>query len=53
MGYDLYPVDSLYARYKIYNLILKNNYLMIFEHDREPKMGNLIIEDNKPKVICS
>jgi len=51
MGYDLYPVESLYARYKIYNLILKNNYLMAFEHDREPKIGNLIIEDNKPKVI--
>jgi len=50
MGYDLYPVETLYARYKIYNLILKNNYIMAFEHDREAKMGYLKIENNKPIV---
>ncbi|MEO0213529.1 MAG: MBL fold metallo-hydrolase [candidate division WOR-3 bacterium] len=50
MGYDLYPVDTLYARYRIYNLILKYNYLMAFDHDREAKMGYLKIENNKPTI---
>ncbi len=50
MGYDLYPVDTLYARYKIYNIILRYNYLMAFEHDRDATLGYLRIEDNKPSV---
>lgn len=50
MAYDLYPMDTLYAKYRIYNLILKHNYLMAFEHDREEKMGYLRIVNNKPTI---
>ncbi|MCS7245849.1 MAG: MBL fold metallo-hydrolase [candidate division WOR-3 bacterium] len=50
MGYDLYPVDTLYARYRIYSMISKYNYLMAFEHDREAKVGYLKFENDKPKL---
>ncbi len=50
MAYDLYPMDVLKARYEIYNEALKYNYLLVFEHDREGRMGYLSIKDNKPYV---
>jgi glyoxylase-like metal-dependent hydrolase (beta-lactamase superfamily II) len=51
MGYDLYPVDTLYARYRIYDFAYRNNLVLAFEHDREAKLAYLTFKDDKPSLI--
>ncbi|MHA2621076.1 MAG: MBL fold metallo-hydrolase [bacterium JZ-2024 1] len=41
MAYDLYPVESLKARKKLYPIAEKEHWLLVFEHDEEPRQGFL------------
>jgi glyoxylase-like metal-dependent hydrolase (beta-lactamase superfamily II) len=41
MAYDLYPVDSLKARKRLYPVMAQERWLLVFEHDDEPKQGFL------------
>lgn len=41
MGYDLYPLDTLYMKEKLLNQAYSENWLLIFEHDPSTAMGYL------------
>lgn len=41
MAYDLYPMDSLAARKRLYPRIAAENWLCVFEHDDTPRAGYL------------
>jgi glyoxylase-like metal-dependent hydrolase (beta-lactamase superfamily II) len=41
MAYDLYPVDSLKARKRLYPMMADERWLLVFEHDDEAKQGFL------------
>ena len=45
MGYDLFPLDTLRVRKEIYPVILKRKAVVFFEHDREPKVGTLGLDE--------
>lgn len=41
MGYDLYPLDTIDKKREILEKVLKEHWLLIFEHDPKIKMGYL------------
>lgn len=41
MAYDLYPVESLATRKRLYPRMLAENWLCVFEHDDTPRAGYL------------
>ena len=45
MSYDLYPVDTLKARKRIYPVAINENWYLVFEHDRTPMRGYLKVDD--------
>lgn len=52
MAYDLYPVDSLEARKRLYPIMAKERWLLVFEHDEEPKQGFLEQgSDNRYRLV--
>jgi len=48
MGYDLYPLDSIEKKKEILNRALKENWLLIFEHDPKVIFAYLIEENGRP-----
>jgi glyoxylase-like metal-dependent hydrolase (beta-lactamase superfamily II) len=41
MAYDLYPMDSLASRRRLYPRMVEENWLCVFEHDEKPRAGYL------------
>ncbi len=48
MGYDLYPLDVIEEKKKILAHAIKENWLLIFEHDPKIAFAHLIEENGKP-----
>ncbi|MDO8446030.1 MAG: MBL fold metallo-hydrolase [Deltaproteobacteria bacterium] len=53
MGYDLYPLELLEVKRKILREALEGDWLMIFEHDPETRMGYLKEANGKLTIIPS
>jgi glyoxylase-like metal-dependent hydrolase (beta-lactamase superfamily II) len=45
MGFDLYPLDTLYSKKKFYAEAVKENWLVLFTHD--PKIPAAYVEQNE------
>ncbi|MGH8103608.1 MAG: MBL fold metallo-hydrolase [bacterium] len=50
MAYDLYPMDSLAARKRLYPRMMEEKWLCVFEHDETPKAGYLRPKGNDYRV---
>lgn len=50
MGYDLFPEKTLAMRKKFYEMAIKEEWLLVFEHDPVPKAG-FLSRDNKNRYI--
>ena len=48
MGYDLFPLETLEAKKNIIQKAAEENWLLIFEHDPQVRMGYVRMEDGKP-----
>ncbi len=47
-GYDLYPLETLKIKEEIIEAAVEENWLLIFEHDPQFKMGYVGMEGDKP-----
>lgn len=47
MGYDLYPLDIIEKKKEILNRVIKENWLLIFEHDPKISFAYLVEENGK------
>jgi hypothetical protein len=47
MGYDLYPMTTLETKKRIFELALRENWLLFFEHDPACPLGRLGQTDGK------
>jgi glyoxylase-like metal-dependent hydrolase (beta-lactamase superfamily II) len=45
MGFDLYPLDTLYSKKKFYADAVKDNWLVLFTHD--PKVPAVYVEQSE------
>ena len=50
MGYDLYPLDTLYMKEKLLNQACEENWLLVFEHDPEAATGYLRKDNDGWKI---
>lgn len=50
MGYDLYPLDLIEKKKQILDQALKENWLLIFEHDPRIVFASLVEEGGKPQL---
>ncbi|UCG93111.1 MAG: MBL fold metallo-hydrolase [candidate division WOR-3 bacterium] len=50
MGYDLYPLDVIEKKKQILDQALKENWLLIFEHDPRIAFAYLVEENGRPKL---
>ena len=50
MGYDLYPLDIIEKKKEILNRAIKENWLLIFEHDPKIMFAYLVEENGKPTL---
>ncbi len=51
MAYDNFPIDTLEKKKELYPEFIKNDYLLFFEHDREPVAGKLELQDGKYRLV--
>lgn len=49
-SFDLFPVEQLNEKKKFHNMVLKNNWKIIFPHDPDIKIAKLSGGDKFPKV---
>jgi glyoxylase-like metal-dependent hydrolase (beta-lactamase superfamily II) len=47
MAYDLFPLDTLEFKRKLYERALKGEWLLLFDHDRTMRSAKLVCEAGK------
>ena len=47
MGYDLFPLENLKWRKKLYEKISKENWIVFFEHDPDPTFGRISLKEKE------
>src|SRR5207302_5603562 len=45
MAYDLYPLDTLDFKRKLFERALKGEWLLLFDHDRDLRYARLAVEN--------
>jgi glyoxylase-like metal-dependent hydrolase (beta-lactamase superfamily II) len=51
MAYDNFPLETLEKKKEIYREALRDNWLLLFEHDPEPKAGYIKFDGNNPPIL--
>lgn len=51
MGYDLYPVDTLEAKRRLFDSALERNWLLLFQHDPLHRAGYLRRSEGRTVVV--
>ncbi len=51
MAYDLYPLETLEVRKRLYAEILQNRWYLVLEHDRDPQRGYLTLQNGKHQIL--